>query len=77
MVDITNDPDFPRAERNCELEKVEAKKCDESVLRILPAARNFTNHFTVADNNRLYFLGVWCSVPMEFDMDVLRAEALS
>ena len=56
MVDITNDPDCPRAVRHCKLEKAEVKKCEESVQRVFAAVKNFTNLFTVADKNRLYSL---------------------
>jgi hypothetical protein len=54
MVDITNDPDCPRAGRHCELKKAEVKKCEESVQCVLAAVSNFTNPFTVTDKNRLY-----------------------
>ena len=69
MVDIIKDPDCPRAERHRELEKAEVKKFLESVQRVFAAVRNFTNHFTVADKNKLP--DFWCAVPMEFEMDVL------
>ena len=37
----------------------------------------FTNSFTIADKNRLYsLLASGAPIPMEFEMDVLRAEAL-
>ena len=76
MVDIINDPDCPRAGRHRELEKAEVKKCEESVQRILAAVRNFTDPFTVVDMNRLYSLTYSAPVPMEFEKDMLRAEAL-
>ena len=58
------------------MEKAEVKTCEDSVLRVLAAVRNFTNPFTVADKNRLYSLTSSAPVPMEVEMDVLRAEAL-
>ena len=77
MVDVTKDPDCPRAVRHRELEKAEVKKGEESVQRVLAAVRNFTNPFIVADKNRLYSLTSSAPVPMEFEMAVLRAETLS
>ena len=77
MIDITNDPDCPRAGRHCELNKVEVKKCEESVQRVLAAVRNFINPFTVADKNRLYSLASGAPSPRNSSLDVLRAEALS
>ncbi|KAK2174779.1 hypothetical protein NP493_778g04022 [Ridgeia piscesae] len=40
IVDITNDPDCPRAGRHCELEKAEVKKWEETVQRVLASVRN-------------------------------------
>ena len=64
MVDIINDPDCPRAGRHRALEKAKVKKCEESVQRVLAALTNFTNPFTVADKNRLYFLASGAPIPM-------------
>ena len=76
MVDIINDPDCPRAGRHREPEKAEVKKGEKSFQRVLAAVRNFPNPFTVADKNRLYSLASGAPVPMEVEMDVLRAETL-
>ena len=66
----------PRDGRHRELEKAEANNGDESVQRVLATVRNFTNPFTIADKNKLYSLASGAPVPMEVEMDVLRAEAL-
>ena len=78
MVHIVNVPDCPRAVRYREQEKAEVKKGEESVQCVLAAVRNFSNPFTEEDpeKNRLYTLAFCAPVPMEVEMDVLRAEAL-
>ena len=57
--------------RHRELENAGVKKGEDSVQRVLAAVRNFTNH-----KNTLYSLASGAPVPMDVEMDVLRAEAL-
>ena len=75
MVDKINDLDRQKARRHRKLEKSLVIEVEESVQRVTGAVRNFTNPFTVADKNRHYSMTSGAPVPMEIEMDVLRAEA--
>ena len=75
MVDKINDLDRQKARRHRKLEKSLVIEVEESVQRVTCAVRNFTNPFTVADKNRHYSMTSGAPVPMEIEMDVLRAEA--
>ena len=70
------DPDSPRAGQHRELDKAEIKKGEEAVQRVLTAIKNFTNPFAIEDHDRLYSLASGAPVPMDIEIDVLRAEAM-
>ena len=74
MVDITNDPDCPRAGRHRELEKAVVNEGEESVQRVIGVVRDFTNPFTIADKNRLHYRTSGAPLPMEIEIDVWCSE---
>ena len=76
MVNLVDDPECPRARRHRELETAEVKKYEDAVQRVMSAVKNFTNPFAIADKERLYSLASGAPVPLEVEVDVLRAEAV-
>ena len=76
MVDLIDDPDLPRAGRHRELEKAEIKKGEDAVQRVLTAVNNFTNPFTVVDQEKLYSMASGAPVSLDVEKDVLQAESV-
>lgn len=64
MIGFIDDPNCPRAERHCELEKVEIKKSEMAVKRVLTAVRNFINPFTNTDKEHIWVFSPWPLVPL-------------
>ena len=75
IADLINDPDCPTSGKHRELEKAEIKKSKEAVQHVVTAVKNFTNPFTIGDKDRLYSLASGSPVPIDVELDVLRAEA--
>ena len=76
MVDLIDDSDLPRAGKHRELEKAEIKKGEEAVQRVLTAVNNFTNPFTVVDQEKLYCIASGAPVSLDVEKDVLQAESV-
>ena len=76
MVDLIDDSDLPRAGKHRELEKAEIKKSEDAVQRVLTAVINFTNPFTVVDQEKLYCIASGAPVSLDVEKDVMQAESV-
>ena len=56
MCGLIHDPDCPKAGKHCELERAEIKKSEDAVQGTMSAVRNFTNPFSIPDEDHLYSL---------------------
>ena len=74
MTNLLDDPECPKAGKHRELEKAAIKKSEEAVQRVVSAVQNFCNPFTITDKDRLYSLASGAPVPLDVEVDVLRAE---
>lgn len=72
---LLDDPDCPTFGRHRELERASIRKSEEAVQKVLTAIKAFTNPFAIPDKERLYSLASGALVPIEVEVDVLRAEA--
>lgn len=81
MCDMVDDPECPKAGKHRDLEKANIKKSEEAVQQTEAAIRNFLNPFSIPVpedpvNDRLYALHSGAPVPLEVEVDVMRADAL-
>ena len=81
MCDMVDDPECPKAGKHRDLEKANIKKSEEAVQRAESAIRCFKNPFRIPvpedpAEDRLYALQSGAPVPLEVEVDVMRADAL-
>ena len=78
MCGLIDEPDCPKAGKHRELERAEIKKSEDAVQRTwsISAIRNFTNPFSLVDQDHLYSLASGDPVSSEVELDVLRAETV-
>ena len=74
MVNLIDDPDCPKAGRHRKLEKAAVKKGEEAIQQILTAVRNQIH--SPSRIKTVYSLASGAPVPMDVEMDMLRAEAV-
>ena len=70
MCGLINDPDYPKAWMNRELEAAEMKKSKEAVHRSITTILNFTNPFTIPDKYQLYSLAFGAPSHSKVEIDV-------
>ncbi|XP_049455367.1 uncharacterized protein LOC125902797 isoform X2 [Epinephelus fuscoguttatus] len=77
MCGLIDDTDCPtKARKHRELEAAEIKKSEEAVQRTLSAIRNFIDPFTVSDKDHLYNIASGAPVPLEVEIDMMRADTV-
>ena len=67
MCGLSKDSDGPRASKHRELERAEIQKSEDVVQRTILVIQNFTNPFTIPDNNHLYNLASGAPSPPDVE----------
>lgn len=71
---LISDPERPKGGRHRELCQSEMTRSEEAVKRVMDVICNFTNPWTVHDKSRLYSLASGAPMPIDVEIDVMRAD---